>query len=334
MPIGTVVLLAAAFGATQPPGTEQRAFDAVDRAIAGLESTVGRDATIRAARGVLDTAEDALSAFNAPDQVRDATYARYVAALSEVDALAVRCDNDYPCDTDERGNTGVVYFDGLVAAYARVWRARSRLSAANAAYVEAVGIAGAVEARERAARFRRYAIRMRRLRGNSNHMLARQRVLIHASNAENNSHNALHDRAIAAHVAANRDALNALRHTARALSMAAERLPDDSHGGIRAAEVSRAAGQAEDTAAAAADPAVSNDGIRTDAALEELMAVVRETFAAIEQRRRRISVSKSGMRTTRSNRSPAAGWAARRAPGTGASATGRSWSHRGPCALR
>ena len=166
-------------------------------------------------------------------------------------------------------------------------------------------------------------------------MLARQRVLIHASNAENHSHNALHDRAIAAHVAANRDALNALRHTARALSMAAERLPDDSHGGIRAAEVSCAAGQAEHTgAAAAADPAVSNDGIRTDAALEELMAVVRETFAVIEQRRRRISVSKSGMRTTRSNRSPAAGWAARRAPGTGASATGRSWSHRGPCALR
>ena len=78
MPIGTVVLLAAAVGATQPPGAEQRAFDAVDRAIAGLESTVGRDATIRAGRGVLDTAEDALSAFNAPDQVRDATYARNV----------------------------------------------------------------------------------------------------------------------------------------------------------------------------------------------------------------------------------------------------------------
>ena len=222
-------------------------------------------------RAVLDAAEGALSAFNAPDRARDAAYARYHAALREVDALAVRCDNGHPCSTDERGNTGVVYFDGLVAAYARVWKARSGLSATNAAYVEAVGIAGAAETRERAARFRRYAVRMRRLRGNSNRILARQRVLIHASNAENDALNALHDRAIAAHVAANRAALDALGRAARALSSAAERLIDDHCPDTRAAEASRAVGRAESVAAAAAGPEVSNDSNRTDAALNELI---------------------------------------------------------------
>ena len=281
--IGTVALLAAVTAGAQPPSAEQRAFDALGRAIAGIEAATGRDVMIRSAREIRDAAEGTLSAFNTGARVRDATYARYQATLREVDALAVRCDNGYPCDTDARGNTGVVYFDGLVHAYARVWEARSRLSAANAAYVEAVGIRGADEARERAARFLRYAVRIPRVRGNSNHMLARQWVLIRASNAENDAHNALHGLAITAHVAANRSALDALARAARALARAAERLTDDSCGGIRAAAVSRAAGRAEHTAAAAADPAVSNDGNRTGAALEELMAAVRETISAIEQ---------------------------------------------------
>ena len=280
---GAAFLVAAATAVAQDPGAEQRAFEAVDRAITGLGSAGDRDETIRTARAVLDATEGARSAFDAPDRVRDAAYARYHAALREVDALAVRCDNGYRCETDARGNTGVVYFDGLVSAYARVWEARSGLSAANAAYVEAVGIAGAAEAHERAARFRRYAVRMRRLRGNSNHILARQRVLIHASNAENNALNALNDRAIAAHVAANRAALDALGRAARALSSAAARLTDDRYPDARAAEVSRAAGRAESAAAAAAGPAVSNDGYRTDAALNELIAAVRETFGVIER---------------------------------------------------
>lgn len=287
--IGTALLLAA--GATVPlapgaaaaqlTGAEQRAFNAVDRAIAGFESTGGRDEIIRAAQAILDAAEGALRAFDVPDQVRDAAYARYRSVLREVDSLAVRCDNGYRCDTDDRGNTGVVYFDGLVAAYARVWEARSGLSAANVAYVDAVGIAGAAEARERAARFRRYANRMRRLRGNSDYMLARQREVIRASNAANDALNVLHDRAVAAHVTANRAALDALGRAARALSTAAARLTDDSNPGTRPAEVSHAARRAERAAAAVTDPAVSNDGNRTDAALHELISAARETFAAL-----------------------------------------------------
>ena len=279
-PIGVAILLAAAAAAGQRPGAEQRAFDAVDRAIAGLASAAGREETIRTARRVLDAAEEALGAFSGPDRTRDATYARYLAALSEVEALAVRCDNGFRCDTDDRGNTGVVYFDGLVDAYATVWEARSDLSAANAAYVEAVGLAGAAEARERAAEFRRYADRMRRLRGSSDDMLQRQRALISASNAANDALNALHDRAIAAHVAANRVALDALGRAVRALSTAAEHLIDDSR--PEANEVFRAAGRAERAAAAAADPAVSYDGNRTDAALDELISAARETVAVLE----------------------------------------------------
>ena len=223
-------------------------------------------------------------AFDAPDRARDAAYARYHAALREVDALAVRCDNGYRCETDRRGNTGLVYFDGLVAAYARAWRARSGLSAANAAYVEAVGIAGAADARERAARFRRYASRIRRLRGNSNHMLARQGVLIRASNAESDAHNALHDLAITAHVTANRAVLDVLGRAARALSTAAERLNGDRFPGTRDDDVSRAAARAERAARVAADPDVSQDGNRTDDTLDELIAAARQTLAALEQR--------------------------------------------------
>ena len=278
--IGAAFLLAAA-AAAQPPGPEQRAFDAVERAVTGLESAGGRDETIRGARRTLDAAEAALSAFRAPDRVRDAAYARYHAALREADARAVRCDNGYRCDTDDRGNSGVVYFHGLVAAYAGSWEARSGLSAANAAYVEAVRIAGAAEARERAARFRRYADRMRRLHGDSDSMLERQRALIRASNAENDALNVLHDRATAAHVAANRAVLDALVRAVRALSTAAGRLTDDCR--PRAADVPRAAGLAE-RAAAAADPALSNDGNRTDAALDKLITAARETFAMIESR--------------------------------------------------
>ena len=283
--IGAAVVLATAATAAQPTGAEQRAFEAVDRAIGRVESAGEREQILGAARTVLDTAERALSAFNAPDRARDAAYARYHAALREVDALAVRCDNGYRCETDARGNTGLVYFDGLVAAYARTWRARSGLSAANAAYIDAVGIAGAAEAGERAARFRRYASRIRRLRGNSNHMLARQRVLIRASNAESDAHNALHDLALAAHVTANRAVLDVLGRAARTLSTAAERLHADPYPGTRADDdVSRAAGRAERAAAAAAGPEVSHDGNRTDAALEELIAAARETFAALEHR--------------------------------------------------
>lgn len=278
--VGAAILPVAA-AAAQPPGAERRAFEAVDRAVAGIESAGDRDDTIRAARAVLEAAEEARSAFDAPDRARDTAYARYQSALRETDALAVRCDNGYPCETDRRGNTGLVYFDGLLTAYARAWRARSGLSAANAAYVEAVGIAGAAEARERAARFGRYANRIRRLRGNSNHMLARQGVLIRASNAESDAHNALHDLAIAAHVTANRAVLDVLGRAARALSTAAERLNGDRFPGTRGDDVSRAAARAERAASVAAGPDVSYDGNRTDEILDELIAAARETFAAL-----------------------------------------------------
>jgi len=290
VPIGAAVLLAAATAAAQPSGAEQRAFDAVDRSVAGFGSTGRGGEMTGAAQGILDAAEAALRAFRAPDRVRDAAFARYQAALREVDALAVRCDNGYHCDTDDRGRTGVVYFDGLVAAYARVWEARSRLSAANAAYVEAVGIAGAAEARERAARFRRYADRMRRLQGASDHILRRQQELIRASNAENDALNALHDGATAAHVAANRAVLDALAHAARALSTAPEHLivTGDSLPGTRSAAMYRAAGRAERAAAVAADAQLPNDGNRTDAALDELIAAVRESVVALESHVRQI----------------------------------------------
>ncbi len=179
-------------------------------------------------------------------------------------------------------NGGIVYFDGVADARARSFEARSALSAANASCVEAVGIAGAGDARERAARLRRFANRMRGLRGNSSDMLRRQNELVREANAEDAARVALHSRATAAHVAANRAALDALGRAGRTLSTAAGRLTDDYYPATRAAEVTREAAELDRAVAAAADPEVSNPSDATDAALDELIIAAREAYVALE----------------------------------------------------
>ncbi|MYK88666.1 MAG: hypothetical protein F4018_10185 [Acidobacteria bacterium] len=116
-------------------------------------------------------------------------------------------------------------------------------------------------------------------------MLARQGVLIRASNTQSDAHSALHDLAVAAHVTANRAVLDVLGRAARALSTAAERLNGDRFPGTRDDDdVFRAVARAERAARVAADPDVSQDGNRTDDTLDELIAAARETLAALEQR--------------------------------------------------
>ena len=276
--VGAAILLAAAGAYAQLPSAEQGAFNAVDNAISAFESASGRDEMTRDAGQILDAAERALNAFNAADSARDAADARYHAAVEQIVALAVRCENGYNC-----GDNGIInYFDGLEDALARSDEARSAASAANASYVEAVGIAGASEARERAARFRRFANRTRGVRGSSSDMVRRRNELIRESNAENAARNALHSRATAAHVAANRAVLSALGRAGRTLSTAAGRLTDDYYPATRAAEVTREAAELDRAVAAAADPEVSNDSDRTDRALDALLIAARETFIVLE----------------------------------------------------
>lgn len=282
--IGAAVLLATA-AAAQPPTGEQRTYGAVDLAISGYESAGSREATIEAARQVLDAAESARNAFAGPDSARSAAAARLDAAVSERRAVAVRCDNGYYCTSPDADGVGPVdYFDGLEDAYATSFEAISAVSAANAAYVEAMGMAPG-EARERAARLRRFANRMRGLAGSTDYMRERRQELVHAVNAEIDGRHALHSRAEAAHVAANRAALNALGRAARTLSAAAARLTAGDYSGTGAAELARTAAALDQAAAAATDPEVSKDLLanRTDQALDELILAAREAVVVMER---------------------------------------------------
>ena len=273
-----VLLLTAAAALAQLPSAEQGAYNAVDDAVSAFRSASGRDEMTRAAGRILDAAERALNAFNAADSARDAALARYEAALEQSYALVIACDNGYNCGDNEL----IVYFDGLEDAYAIQIEVLSAVSAANASYVEAVGIAGAAEARERAARFQRFSNRMRGLGGNNSAMQQRRNQLVREVNAEIAPNRALYFRAYAAHVAANRAALDALGRAGRTLSTAAGRLTDDYYPATRAAEVTREAAALDRAVAAAADPEVSNDSDATDRALDDLILAAGEVYVVLE----------------------------------------------------
>ena len=134
----------------------------------------------RVARAVLDAAEGALSAFNAPDRARDAAYARVPRGAAR--GRCARC----------------TLRQGLSLQHGRAWQHRRRLLRRARRRV-CQGLESPVRVvrhqrrlcrgsrhcrRRRGPRARRavpHAVRMRRLRGNSNHIVARQRMLIHAS---------------------------------------------------------------------------------------------------------------------------------------------------------
>ena len=278
---GAALLLTAAATAAQLPTAEQSAFDAIDRAGAAFNSAGSRFQMVESIAEVVDAAERALSTFAAADRARDAAGQRFEAAMGEAASLAVRCDNGYSCGGDNR----LDYSDDLVAAYARNFEALSAMMAANADYVEAVGISGADAGRARAARLRRFANRMRGLQGRSGEAVQRRNALLDEVRAELDGASRLHSRAVEAHIAANRAAIDALSRAARMVSTAAARLTDDYYPATRAVEVTRAAAALDQAAAAAADPQVSNDSDATDQALEELIFASRETFVRAREPR-------------------------------------------------
>ena len=153
--VGVAVLLIGSLAAAQLPSAEQRAFAGVDSAVARFNGAGDRNEMVRAAGQVLDAAESALNAFAAADRARDAANARFNAAVRVIPT----CNNGgFRCNAD--GTETIGYYDGLEDAYTRTNDAQSALSAANASYLEVVGMPGA-EARERAARYRRIANRHR-----------------------------------------------------------------------------------------------------------------------------------------------------------------------------
>ena len=275
--VGAAVLLTAAAALAQLPSAEQGAYNAVDDAVSAFRSASGRDEMTRAAGRILDAAENAVEAFATADRGRDAAADRYSSAVRELSANLVVCENGYRCGENE----GVLYFDGWAATEARDFDRGAAASEANVAYIEAVGISGAGEARERAARLLRIGNRTRGLRGRDG-WSRRNALVIEPWNTESRATTALHDRAISAHVAANRAALDALGRAGRTLSTAAGRLTDGYYPATRAAEVTREAAALDRAVAAAADPDVSNDSDATDRALDALLIAARGTFIVLE----------------------------------------------------
>ena len=250
---GTAVVLTASVAAPQgfPAAEEQDAFAAVARAEEALDRAGSPEEVLRAAEQALAAAERARNAFVAADRRREAAEARYEAEYIESVARNWSCpDWGDPC-------AGVLFEQYAVD------------STADAEYADVLGAdAEAREARALAGRYRRYADRGRR------HGL--HSVEQSAANDDVGSSDALHARLRRRHQAANRAALDYVGRAAQTTSAAADRLVAgrDPAG----AAVVRAT---EAAVAAAAAREVSEDGVRTDAALRAVLDAARRTLTAL-----------------------------------------------------
>ena len=283
----------------EPAATEREAFARVARAGEAIERSPRGNALRRAAGQAVTAAEQAADAFTAADGVRDATLAAYRVAYREALAGAVTCDNGYPC-TNGRSDP----FDGFAAAFAAHFELLAAVSAANAAYVDAVGVPGAGEARARAARIRGLAARMRDLGAIDDPR--RWNALVAGAGAEIAADNLLHRRAAEARHAADLTLVDAVTRVVEALQLARNRV----------AQRSRPAngGPAVDAGAAPAAGARDAAGTVSDAVLR---AALDTAQAAMESPRSRIvaaATSVPDVRPTRAAETGAPGASEERAP--------------------
>ena len=221
---------------------------------------------MRAAEQAFTAAPRARAAFAAADRARDAAVAGHREAYGEALAGAVTCENGYPCT-----NGRIDSFDGVTAAFASHFELIAAVSAANAVYVDAVGIAGGDAARTRAARVRGLAARMRDL--DITVAADRWNTLVGGVSAEIDASSALHRRATEARDAADRALVGDVDRVMETLYTAATRLARQSSprgGGARGAGGTDTAGA---VAAAAED--------RTDAALRAAVDAAREGLEAL-----------------------------------------------------
>ena len=196
---------------------EREAFAAVARAGEAVDRASGGDALWRAAEQAVAAAEHAADAFVEADRARDAALVAYRAAYREALAGAVTCTNGYPCT-----NGRVDPFDGFAAAFAAHFELIADVSAANAAYVDAVGIPGAGAARARAVRLRGLASRMRDLGAIDDP--GRWNALVGSVGAEIDAGNALHRRANEARHAADLALVDDVTRVVEAIHLAANRV--------------------------------------------------------------------------------------------------------------
>ena len=212
------VVLAAAVAVPQELAiAEQEAFAAVMRAGEAIERARDGDELSRAAEQAFAAAVRAGDAFNAADLARDAAAAGYRAAYRGALAGAVTCDNGYPCTNDR-----IDPFDGVTVAFAAHLELIAAVSAANAVFVDAVGIPSAATARARAIRTRELAARMRDVEIVAE--VGRWNALVRGVSAEIDASNDLHRRATEARHAKDRTLIDDVNRVMEALYTASARI--------------------------------------------------------------------------------------------------------------
>ena len=268
----------------EPATTEREAFAAVAGAGEAIEQAPDGNALWRAASQAVTAAEQAADAFTAADRARDAALAAYRAAYREALAGAVTCSNGYPC-TDGR----IDPFDGFAAAFAAHFELLAAVSAANAAYVDAVGISGADEAGARAARIRRLAARMRDLGALDDPR--RWNALVGSAGAEIAAGNLLHRRATEARHAADLALVDDVTRVVEAIHLAGNRAAQRSRPATGAAAV----GGGTDSAAGARDAA----GTVSDPVLRAALETARTAMESLRSRILAAAASVPDVRPTR-----------------------------------
>ena len=273
----------------EPATTEGEAFALVARAGEAIEQAPRGNALWRAADQAVTGAEQAADAFTEADGARDAALAAYRAAYRDALAGAVTCDNGYPCT-----NGRIDPFDGFAAAFAAHFELLAAVSAANAVYVDGIGIPGAAEARARAARIRGLAARMRGLGAIDDPR--RWNALVAGVGAEIAAGNLLHRRATEARHAADLALVDDVTRVVEAIHLA----------GNRIAQRSRPAtgGAAVDAGTASAAGARDAAGTVSDAVLRGALDTAQ---AAMESLRSRIVTAAASVPDVRSTRAAETG---------------------------
>ena len=266
-------LLAPAPAVPQEPATTERdAFAAVVRAGEAVGRARDAYALFQVAGRAVAAAEQAAGAFIEADRARDAALVAYRAAYREALAGAVTCDNGYPCTNDR-----VDPFEGFTTAFAVHFELIAAVSAANAVYVDAVGVPGADAARARAARIRGLAARMRAPGAIDDP--ARWNALVGSVGSEIDAGNVLHRHATAERQAADRALVEDVTRVMDALDTAANRSVQRNRG---AAAADGAAGVDGDT-----DPvAFGRTGARgvSDAVLRATLDAAQDAMESLRSR--------------------------------------------------
>ena len=214
------VMLSAAAAAPQDLATaEQEAFAALARAVASLERAADRSASIRAAEQLATAGDRARDAFAAADAARRAAADGYGGAYRAALAAAVTCANGYPC-TGGRLDP----FEGIAGALVTHLHLLASVSFAAAVHVEAVGVAGADEARARSVRIRRLAARLRDVEAGE--ALDRWNGLVGGLLDDTEATSALHRTSTEAHAAARRSRFDAANRMLAAIAVSRGRASD------------------------------------------------------------------------------------------------------------